>query len=346
MISPYGPSWIGGISVFTTSLSDSLRNMGGELVVNLGGVPGRTVTLRGPKPLFVIRTAIWLRRRRPNVLHAHAHWHTLLPALLYKAFHRGVKVVFTVHTPQRPGRHFSSWFLSRLMARCDVVTSVSGEITGQLRSNLPMRVWIRQVRPGATIRLGGYHEARRSLAIPERSFVAAFVGPLHWAEKVAGVKLLVRSFHEFSHRVPESRLLLIGGGPYLRELRRLVGELDGSSCVLVVGETEDPAPYFHACDVYVHISFLEGLPLSMLEAMLVGKPVIASRVGAIPEVLEDGVSGILVANNETEIVEALSRLHADSALRDTIGRIGHETVLRRYTWGSAAQEFVTIYGGA
>src|SRR5205807_1698674 len=95
MISPYGPGWIGGISGFTMSLSDGLRRLGidCQLLVNRGGVAGRTITLRGPKPLFVIRSAIWLGRHRPHVLHAHAHWHTLLPALLYKAFHRGVKVV-------------------------------------------------------------------------------------------------------------------------------------------------------------------------------------------------------------------------------------------------------------
>ena len=348
MISPYGPAWIGGISIFAVTLSDYLIRQGVdcELVVNLGGVRGRTTTLTGPKPLFVVRAAIWLGRRRPQVLHAHAHWHTLLPAVLYKAFHRGTKVVFTVHTPPRRERHFASWFLSKLMARCDVVTTVSAEIAQQLRSKLPSRVRIATVAPGAVVRLGGYHESRRQLAIPDGAFVATFVGPLYWSEKVAGVKLLMRSFEEFSHQVPESKLLVVGGGPYLGELRTLAGRLDVDSRIFLVGETKDPAPYLHACDVYIHISYLEGLPLSILEAMLAGKAVIASSVGAIPEVVENGRSGILVGNNQTDIVAALSRLCASSLLRDTLGKSGHDTVLHGYTWDSVAQRFVAIYNGA
>jgi len=348
MISPYGPAWIGSISSFAMSLSDNLRRLGVdcELLVNIGGIPGRTTMLRGPKPLFVIRAAIWLLRYRPRVLHAHAHWHTLLPAVLYKTFHRRVKVVFTIHTPQAREPLLSSWFISKLMAKCDVVTAVSDEIARDLRSKVPANVTVKKISPGATVRVGAYLESRRFLAIPEGCFVATFIGPLHWPAKVAGVKLLIHSFEGFSNHVPESRLLVVGGGPYLRELRTLVAAARADARIVLVGETMDPAPYLHACDVYAHISFMEGLPLSMLEAMLARKAVIASRVGAIPEVLEDGKSGILVRNNETEIVAALSRLHADHHLRDSLGQVGYETVAHHYTWDLVAQEFCSIYDGA
>ena len=347
MISPYGPGWIGGVSKFTIFLSDALRRSGieCEVIVNKGGVRGLTTELRGPKALFTLRATAWLQRHRPQVLHAHGHWHALLPAVLYKSMHRNVKIVFTVHTPPRQASRPGSWLMKKLMARCDVVTAVSEDIVRWLSPHLPRDVRILKIHPGATSLVGGYHQSRRSLAIPDTSYIATFVGPFYWSEKVAGVKLLARSFHEFARRVPESKLFVVGGGPRLHEIRSLVTDLNAGTQVELVGETEDPAPYVQACDVYTHVSYMEGLPLSLLEAMLAGKAIIASRVGDIPELVKAGEFGILVENEQEEIIAALSTLHSDPSLRDRLGKAGQQLIHDDYTWDRVAQRFLAAYNG-
>jgi glycosyltransferase involved in cell wall biosynthesis len=239
-----------------------------------------------------------------------------------------------------------SWLLAKLMARCDAVTAVSDDILGWLSHQVPRRVRKLKISPGTTLLPGDYRESRRALAVSETSYVATFVGPLFWSEKVAGVKLLARSFGEFARRVPESKLFVVGGGPRLGEVEDFVANLDVGANVVIVGETRDPARYLNACDVYAHVSYMEGLPLSLLDAMSAGKAVIASKVGDIPEVVRTGESGILVENREDEIVAALSTLSADPALRDRLGKTGQRLVLGAYTWGAAARKFLTVYGGA
>ena len=347
MISPYGPAWVGGIARFTMSLSNELRKSGVrvEVFVNQGGSKGLVNGLPGPKLVFVLRVVTQLRRYRPHVLHAHAHWHALLPAVMYKLFHHDVKLVFTVHTPPRQPTRPRSWILKKLMARCDVVTGVSWDIVRWLSQTLPKGSRVERVSPGGTILSGSYHESRHELLLPDSSFVAAFVGPLYWPEKVAGVKLLARSFDHFAKLVPDSKLFIVGGGPHLDEVRKFVANLHAGPQIVLVGEARDPAKYVQACDVYTHVSYMEGLPLSVLDAMFAAKAIIASNVGDIPEIVKSGESGILVANKEREIVAALWSMSSNPAARDRLGKTGRHLILGSYTWEKVARTFLEYYRG-
>lgn len=347
MISPYGPAWIGGISSFIMSLSDRLRRLGigVEVFVNQGGAIGLTTTLPGPRLIFVFRVVRQLRRYRPEVLHAHGHWHTLLPAVLYKLLHRDARLIFTVHTPVRGPARPATWMLKKLMVRCDVVTAVSWEIARWLSHLIPEGPQIVKVSPGATKLPGSYHESRHDLQLADSSFVATFVGPLYWPEKVAGVKLLIRSFDHFAKLVPDSKLFVVGGGPHFDEVRHFVANLNPGPHIVLLGETRDPARYVNACDVYVHVSYMEGLPLSVLDAMLAAKAVIASNVGDIPQIVKSGESGVLVANDEEAIVAALSAMSMDPVTRYRFGKSGRLLVLDGYTWDRVANDFLECYGG-
>src|SRR5437870_8222021 len=133
MISPYGTKWVGGISSFVFALSEALRRMGDrcELIVNRGG-DETTVELRGPKFLFSLRSLIHLFRSRPLVVHAHSHWHRLLPGVAYRALRPATQLVFSLHTPASHQTRLARWSLEALMARCDAVTAVSEEIASSL----------------------------------------------------------------------------------------------------------------------------------------------------------------------------------------------------------------------
>jgi glycosyltransferase involved in cell wall biosynthesis len=92
---------------------------------------------------------------------------------------------------------------------------------------------------------------------------------------------------------------------------------------------------------------VDGLPNTVLEALASGRAVVASRVAGIPEVLEDGVSGVLVAPGDAEaLAGALRRLAADPAARERLGQNARARAVERYGWGFAARSFEECYAQA
>jgi glycosyltransferase involved in cell wall biosynthesis len=113
--------------------------------------------------------------------------------------------------------------------------------------------------------------------------------------------------------------------------------------VRFTGDLEEPYVAVQVCDLLTHITYGDGLPLSILEAMSMGKPVIASSVGGIPEIIEDGKNGILVTNEPSNIAEAIDRLLRDRALAAELGRRGKETVESKNRWETTARTFIALY---
>ena len=315
------------------------------MVVNEGG-DGTTVSLRGPKLLFALRAFLWLWTYRPDVVHAHSHWHTLFPGVVFRSLRKTTRLVFTVHTPiDLSTRPITGRVIMGLLKRCDVVTTVSREMASRLRPRLPPRVTLTTIPPGGDHREPDHRGARRTIRVPTDVFLVAFVGPLLWPEKAAGVELLIRAFRGFLGDARHSMLVIVGGGPYLSRLRTFASNLGIESQVSFTGIVPDATPFVDACDVYAHISYMEGVPLSLLEAMSAGKAIIASRVGGIPDLLSDGESAILVQNAEGEIVRALDLLHRDQKTRARLGAMASHVVRSEHTWDKVAARFSEVYQG-
>lgn len=117
------------------------------------------------------------------------------------------------------------------------------------------------------------------------------------------------------------RLSLVGDGPLRPDVERLAEDLGIRDRVNFLGNQDDVSTYLAAAQVFVLASRWEGLPISIIEAMRAGLPVVATRVGGIPELVQDGVSGYLVEReDEIGLRDALIRLIADSSLRLRMGR--------------------------
>jgi glycosyltransferase involved in cell wall biosynthesis len=135
-----------------------------------------------------------------------------------------------------------------------------------------------------------------------------------------GVETFIRAVAQ----TPNVYGLLVGDGPARGDLETLAGELHAR--VEFVGFATDPRPYYAASDVVVLPSRMEALPMVLIEAMAQGKPVIATNVGGIPEIIADGETGILIEYGDVRALgEALTRLKS-AALRQTMGVNG----LRRW----------------
>ncbi len=130
-----------------------------------------------------------------------------------------------------------------------------------------------------------------------------------------GFEYLLRAARELRATFPGLKFVIVGEGPDRNEIEDMIQRLGLQSTVVLAGQHSDMPGVYAAMDVFVLPSLNEGLPMTILEAMAASRPVIASRVGAIPKVIKDGETGLLVDPGDTDgLRNALARLLTDSDL--------------------------------
>ena len=142
----------------------------------------------------------------------------------------------------------------------------------------------------------------------------------------------------------EWRLAIAGRGEEEAALSELAGELGLSRRIHLLGYRSDIADVLAAADVFVMPSLSEGLPLALLEAMFAAKPVVASDVGGIPEVVRAGQEALLVPPGNAEALEkAIETVLSDSSLRDALGAAARRRVEARYTVAAMTDAYEELY---
>jgi glycosyltransferase involved in cell wall biosynthesis len=159
-----------------------------------------------------------------------------------------------------------------------------------------------------------------------------------------GYDVLLRALALLAKEGVRSELLLAGEGPQRGELETLAAELGLTESVRFLGHVADVPSLFASAHVVVHPSYSEALSNSILEAMGEGIPVIATRVGGSPEMVEDGNTGLLVPPGcPTSIMQALQKLLADSDLRTRLGSAGLTFVRKNCSIDKNVRQYEDIY---
>ena len=162
-----------------------------------------------------------------------------------------------------------------------------------------------------------------------------------------GVDILLRALPRVLNEM-RVKLVLAGAGkqePY----RSLAENLNISEHVLFLGRVSDERLrlLFSSCDLFVLPSRLEGLGIVLLEAMAAGKPIVAAKVGGIPEIVQSGQNGILVEpDNDGALAQAIIQFISDKALSGSIGENNARIARSQYNWQSAAQKTEQVYKAA
>lgn len=134
-------------------------------------------------------------------------------------------------------------------------------------------------------------------------------------------------------------LTLIGGGPLLTQYNEIIDNREGIQLIEWVSQ-EEFVPLLQNSDIYIQPSVSEGMPRTILEAMAVGLPVIASDVGAISGIIENNTNGIIVTpNNDLELETAIIKLIENDDLRRRIAECGYNDVINKYEWKSVFQKY-------
>jgi glycosyltransferase involved in cell wall biosynthesis len=161
---------------------------------------------------------------------------------------------------------------------------------------------------------------REALGYRASDIVFGFVGRL---VPIKDPTTLIRAFAQVLPRVPRARLMLVGDGELRPELERLVASLGLAPAVAFLGWRSDLCSVHATLDVLTLSSLSEGTPLALIEAMAAGRATIATSAGGTPDVVADGITGLLVpARDPAALAEAMIRLAGDPALRSRMGIAG------------------------
>jgi glycosyltransferase involved in cell wall biosynthesis len=315
-------------------LADKFRERGVD-VERVPKRPGFDVTL----PL---RLTTLFRRRRVGVVHTHNRQPLIYGAPAGKL--AGAKVVHTRHGPGR-GTRREQWLRRGAGYMLDAYVAVSPELASLARELGDCAAGkLSVIENGIDIvRFGGAaHErdaARAELGIPADAWVVGSVGRFA-VEK--DYPLLVRAVAPLLGA--RGRLVLVGDGGEAAAIRAEIETRGVASSVSLPGVRHDVPRLLAAMDVFVLSSRMEGLPLCALEAMAAGLPVVATAVGGLPGLIEEGVTGFLVpAGNDQALGRALAALHGDPVLARAVGERGRAHVRRLYAKDAMVRRYLDLY---
>ncbi len=182
----------------------------------------------------------------------------------------------------------------------------------------------------------------RCLISPRALSKKIWIGTIGELHPIKGQEYLIRAMKEITD--PEVCLVIIGAGEREAFLKNLIKEEGLTDRVFLAGRVSRAGTHAKAFDIFVLPSLSEGLAYVLLEAGLAGLPIIASQVGGIPEIIENGITGLLVpARDEHAIAEALHALLADESLRTSLGSAIQQKVLTEFSFEEMAQKTFETY---
>lgn len=275
-----------------------------------------------------------LREGSFHLAHTHGYFADIcgLPA----ARLLGIPGISTCHGYISNGGNLKLYnMLDKIVLRlCTRIMAVSEGIRGDLMiSGLDGgRIDVVHNAAGSTLKEEDFHrlrlEKRSSLSIGADEFVAGFAGRL---SQEKGARYLIEAASEMKHHGKRYKLLIMGDGPERECLSSMVKKAGLDRDVLFTGFLENSEEWLPALDIFVLPSLTEGTPMALLEAMAMGIPVIASAVGGVPDVIEDGINGFLVPPGESRAIHERIMLLIDKPDQmKRFSRAGKETVNSRY----------------
>jgi glycosyltransferase involved in cell wall biosynthesis len=185
-------------------------------------------------------------------------------------------------------------------------------------------------------------QIRADLGIGSRPFIMTAIRLV----KRKGPRYLITAFSKVLRDVPDAMLVIAGDGPEATNLRRLVKKLEIEGSVLMLGSLPHRRvlKLMAAADVFVLPSLMESFGLVLLEAMMAGAPIVCTRVGGVPEVIENGVNGLMVPPADDDaLASAILTILNDRELAKRLSRNGLKIARERFNWEKTARETLVLY---
>jgi glycosyltransferase involved in cell wall biosynthesis len=311
------------------------------------GIPHDKIPIGNTSLVWQVRqTVALIRREAIDIVHTHGYRSDFIGLIAARV--AGIPIVSTVHgwTPVSIKLRGYQMLDRFCLKRFDSIICVSRRlheefvqlgISADRVIYLPNAVSLPEQIPGRR------DTARQRLGVTAQEKIIVAIGRLS-PEK--GLDILLAAYARQFGSDRGVRLILVGDGPELVELKSLAGRLGIAEQVLFAGFSADVAGYYAAADLFVMSSHTEGFPMALLEAMAWGLPVLATAVGGIPDIIQDGKDGCLVPpGDEERLSAAMGHLLGDRGLAGNMGQMARQTITERFAADQWARALESVYTG-
>ncbi len=273
-----------------------------------------------------------IRELRPDILQTNGNPWSCQYAISAGLLTPGVTTLSVYHAVQSPQRPSQLWLNRLNVKRLDARIAVSREAAQRIARMVGL--------PDGSVRV--IHNGVPDVPIKplERPVSGLIVGSVGRLSREKGYDLLLRALPA----LPDATAILVSDGPEREHLAGLADELGVASRVIMPGWVEDPRSWLSTYDVFVQPSRMESFPLSILEAMLASRPVVATDVGGVSELVVEGETGLLVPPEDPEaLAGALGSLLGDPARRQRMGEAGRTRATRDFSLDQMVRSYESLY---
>ncbi len=311
------------------------------------------LTDAGVPHLSLKRTATWqlhrflpllslLRRKRFDVLHANMFGSNVWGALVGRACRIPV-VIAHEHTWSYEGDPLRIWLdrhvIGGLATRFLAVSAADRRRMIEIEGVPPEKVLVMPV-PHVPHKEPAHEDIRAELGLDEQAPLVCTAAVMRRQKRL---DVLIAAHARLRERVPDAQLVIAGDGPCELELRHQVRQLGLEGSVHMVGVRHDVDAILQTADAGVMSSDFEGMPLFLIECMAAGTPFVATAVGGLAEVIENGRTGLLVPPRDPgALAQALERVLLDRCLAGSLARAAAERAAE-FTIDSVAARFAALY---
>lgn len=366
---------VGGPALHVTYLAEGLAGRGYETTLIAGDVargeesmeaiaahagveivrlPGLARDVSPVRDLTAVRElAAVLRRIRPDVVHTHTAKAGAVGRMAALLTRPRPVVVHTFHGHVLRGYFGTAGTLvfraveTGLARVSDRLIAVSPQVRDELVGlRVAPAAKFEVVRLGIDLERrvafdGDPAEVRRRIGIPPGRFVVGWFGRMTAVKRTADLLDMLAALRE---RGVDALLLLVGDGTDRDDLERAAHRRGLARSVVFLGYQEDVAAWYAACDAVALTSANEGTPVTLIEALAAGRPVVSTAVGGVPDVVENGETGFLVRPGDTHaLAERLALLADDPALAARMGAEGRRRSLERYAVARLVDDVDALY---
>lgn len=315
---------------YHSAITDNLESKGVEIIY---------LNKKGGVDLSVIgRLKNVIESYSPDVIHTHRYilFYTLLAR---KRTSVKAPIVHTVHNEAKKELNFAYRKINNLLfliSKCypvaltkEIKETIIDEYVGI--KDLPI------IMNG--VNTDNVQPIKTDYKVPQETFNILHVGRFAEAKNH---ETIIDAFAEFHQRHQKATLTFFGEGVKFESVKDKVKRDKLTDCIFFKGVDGKVTSHFHEYDVFILPSLFEGMPITIIEAMAAGMPIIASNVGGIPDIITNGKNGILIKPEKEEIVEALNKLACNEELRKRLGEAALESS-KLYTSDQMAKEYVNYY---
>lgn len=300
-----------------------------------------------------VQFALWLKKRHIDLVHTHTTLEGMVLSRL-GAWLAGVPIICHHHLEHTYNTNSIIRFLQRLADNFTGLSAINLAVSEDTRKSLISsgncadKISVLPNGVSLSTRSNGHYpvDIQQTLSIPADAVIVGCVARL---SPIKGQEDLIRAIKRISSQVESAHLILIGadiatGGQYQQTLAHLAAGLGIAEKVHFTGYRPDASQLIDHFDIFVLPSYREAMPMSILEAMAAAKPVIATHVNGVPEVVIDGVTGILVPPGDPEtLADAILRLLHDPDLARRMGAAGRARVEEHFNLDRLNEQLFQIY---